>query len=412
MMNKKDQIQFVTGGSVTSPAGFSASGITCGLKRSGKPDLAMIYSHVPADFAGAFTSCRFAAAPVILDRERVLHSAKAQAVVVNSGIANACTGKPGYDNAVKMCEIAADALKISADKVLVSSTGRIGTHLPMDTVEKGIRMAAAALREDGGAEASVAIMTTDTRPKAMAVQVMIGGKTVTIGGMTKGAGMIAPKMTVPHATMLCYITTDAAIDKKTLAEMIGRGADHSFNRINIDGDMSTNDTVLIMANGVSGVTIAAGTAEVEIFYQAMLQLMQALAMEMVRDGEGVTKFVTIEVNNAASLEDARKCAEAISNSLLCKTAWFGCDPNWGRVIAAIGYSGAVFVPEKVKLDYNDKPVVRDGMDAGTPEPVLAEILKKGEFTIKIDLAAGCSNWTMWTNDITYEYVKINAEYHT
>jgi len=407
-----ENIKFVTGGSVTSPAGFSASGITCGLKRSGNPDLAMVFSKVPANFAGAFTSCRFAAAPVLLDRERVLKQDKIQAVVINSGIANACTGQPGYEDAVKMCDITGDALKIAPEAVLVSSTGRIGSRLPMATIDKGIRMAAAALREDGGQEASVAIMTTDTRPKARAVTLTLGGKTVTIGGMTKGAGMIAPKMTVPHATMLCYITTDAALDNALLAKMIGSGVELSFNRINVDGDMSTNDTVIIMANGVSGVKITADTPEAELFYQAMVKLMQELAMEMVRDGEGVTKFVTLDIRNAATPEDARKCAEAISNSLLCKTAWFGCDPNWGRVIAAIGYSGAVFVPEKVKLDYNDMPVVRNGMDAGTPEPVLAEILKKGEFTIKVDLAAGACDWVMWTGDITYEYVKINAEYHT
>ena len=407
-----ENIKFVNGGSVTSPAGFCASGITCGLKRSGNPDLAMVFSKVPANFAGAFTSCRFAAAPVILDRERVLKQDKIQAVVVNSGIANACTGQPGYEDAVKMCEIAADALKIAPEAVLVSSTGRIGSRLPMVTVDKGIRLAAAALRPDGGQEAAVAIMTTDTRPKARAVTLEVDGRTITIGGMTKGAGMISPKMTVPHATMLCYITTDAALDNAVLAKMIGAGVDVSFNRINIDGDMSTNDTVIIMANGVSGVKIVADTPAAELFYQAMVKVMQELAMEMVRDGEGASKFVTLDIRNAATPEDARKCAEAISNSLLCKTAWFGCDPNWGRVIAAIGYSGAIFTPEKVKLDYNDLPVVRNGMDAGTPESVLAEILKKGEFTIKVDLGAGTCDWKMWTSDITYEYVKINAEYHT
>jgi len=407
-----ENIHFIPDGSVTSPAGFLASGVTCGLKRSGNPDLAMVFSRVPAHFAGAFTTCRFAAAPVTLDRERVLHQDKVQAVVINSGIANACTGRPGYDDAVAMCKMVGDALNIAPEKVLVSSTGRIGTRLPMETIAKGVKLAAAALREDGGPEAAHAIMTTDTRPKARAVTIPVGGKTVTIGGMTKGAGMIAPKMAVPHATMLCYLTTDAEMDNRTLADLIGRSVEYSFNRINVDGDMSTNDTVVLMANGQSGAKIAAGTPECELFYRALLALMQDLAMAMVRDGEGSSKFVTLDIRHAANPEDARKCAEAIANSLLCKTAWFGCDPNWGRVIAAIGYSGAVFVPEQVKLDYNDLPVVRNGMDAGTPEAVLAEILKKGEFTIKVDLAAGDSDWKMWTSDITYDYVKINAEYHT
>ena len=374
--------------------------------------MAMIRSSVPANFSGAFTSCKFAAAPVLLDRERVLKQDKVSVVVVNSGNANACTGRPGYANAVKMCEMAAAELKITPEEVLVSSTGRIGVQMPMDVIAKGIKLAAAALSGDGGAAAAQAIMTTDTVPKRLACEVELSGGKVIIGGMTKGAGMIDPDMKVPHATMLCYITTDAAVGNELLAEFIGKGADYSFNRINIDGDMSTNDSVIIMANGLSGVKVERGSADAEIFYAALLQLMQGLAMKMVRDGEGVTKFVTIDVKGAASAADARKCAEAIANSLLCKTAWFGCDPNWGRVIAAIGYSGAEFDPEKVTLDYDQMPVVRDGQDAGTPERVLAEVLKKGDFTVKVNLNAGSGCHTVWTNDISYEYVKINAEYHT
>ncbi len=408
----KNKFVFIPAGSVTTPQGFVASGITAGLKVSGKPDMAMVGSTVPANFAGAFTSCKFAAAPVILDRERVLQQDRIRAVIINSGNANACTGKPGYENAVKMCEIAAREMKIKPEEVLVSSTGRIGVQLPMSIIESGIVKAVAALSADGGPVAANAIMTTDTRPKATAVEVELSGGKVKIGGMTKGAGMIAPRMNVPHATMLCYITTDAAIDNKLLAQFAGNGADSSFNCINIDGDMSTNDTLILMANGLSGISVKAGTEDAEIFYAALLALMQQLAQEMVKDGEGVTKFVTINVKNAASASDAHKCAYAVSNSLLCKTAWFGCDPNWGRVIAAIGYSGADFKPENVKLDYNDRPVVRDAMDAGTPEKELAQLLKERDFTVNIDLGAGDADFTMWTNDITYEYVKINAEYHT
>ncbi len=405
-------VKFIDNGSVTTPAGFSAAGITCGLKKSGNPDMAMVASDVPANFSGAFTTCTFAAAPVLLDRERVIKQDKIRAVIVNSGNANACTGTQGYNDAVKMCEMVAGKLNIKPEEVMVSSTGRIGVHMPMDIIAAGIDKAAAALTHDGGIDAARAIMTTDTVPKYAAIEIELSSGKVTIGGMTKGAGMIDPKMTVPHATMLSYITTDAAIENSLLADFIGKGVEMSYNRINIDGDMSTNDTVIIMANGVSGLKIEAGSDDAEIFYQALVELMQHLAMAMVRDGEGVTKFVTVDVKGAATAADARLCAEAICNSLLCKTAWFGCDPNWGRIIAAIGYSGAVFKPENVTLDYNDLPVVRSGQDAGTPEAALAELLKKGEFEVKINLGAGSHDYKMWTNDITYEYVKINAEYHT
>ncbi len=404
--------KFIDNGSVTTPAGFSAAGITCGLKKSGNPDMALVTSDVSASFSGAFTTCKFAAAPVILDRERVIQQDKIRAVIVNSGNANACTGKQGYDDAVKMCEMVAGKLNIKPEEVMVSSTGRIGVHMPMDIISAGIDTAAAALTHDGGIDAARAIMTTDTVPKYAAMEVELSCGKVTIGGMTKGAGMIDPKMTVPHATMLSYITTDAEIDNSLLADFIGKGVEMSYNRINIDGDMSTNDTVIIMANGVSGLKVEAGSDDAETFYQALIELMQHLAMAMVRDGEGVTKFVTVDVKGAATAADARLCAEAVCNSLLCKTAWFGCDPNWGRIIAAIGYSGADFKPENVTLDYNDLPVVRSGQDAGTPEATLAKLLKEGEFEVKINLGAGSHDYKMWTNDITYEYVKINAEYHT
>lgn len=407
-----DKFKFIENGSITTPAGFSAAGITCGLKKSGNPDMALIASDVPAAFSGAFTICKFAAAPVQLCKERVLKQDKIRAVIINSGNANACTGKQGYADAVKMCELTAAGLGISPDEVMVSSTGRIGVHMPMAIVAAGIDKAANALDPDGGLTAAKAIMTTDTVPKYAAVSVELSGGVVSIGGITKGAGMIDPNITVPHATMLAYVTTDADIDNKLLTEFLGKGAEYSFNRINIDGDMSTNDSLIIMANGVSGVKVAQGSADAEIFYQALQQLLQELARKMVRDGEGVTKFVTVNVSGAASAADARMCAEAVCNSLLCKTAWFGCDPNWGRVIAAIGYSGADFKPENVKLDYDDMPVVRDGQDAGTPEAVLAQLLKKGEFTVSIDLGAGDCDYQMWTNDVSYEYVRINAEYHT
>jgi glutamate N-acetyltransferase/amino-acid N-acetyltransferase len=402
----------IAGGSVTSPKGFKASGITAGLKKSGNPDMALIYSESPANFSGAFTSCAFAAAPVLVCRERVKNQDKIQAVIVNSGNANACTGKPGIENAEKMCEQAGSLLGICPKSVMVSSTGRIGTQMPMAIIEKGIALAVAALSCDGGKKAAGAIMTTDTRPKAMAVELNLGGKTVVIGAMAKGAGMIDPKMEVPHATMLCYIATDAAADNALLGKFLAQGVDESFNRVTIDGDMSTNDTTIIMANGASGVKINQGTPEEAAFYKALLFVMQSLAKEMALDGEGATKLVNVVIENAASKADAALAANAIANSLLCKTAWFGCDPNWGRVIAAIGYSGAKFEPDNVVIHYNDKPVVCNGQDAGTPEAVLAELMKEREFTINVNLNSGHSNYNVWTCDISYEYVKINADYHT
>jgi glutamate N-acetyltransferase/amino-acid N-acetyltransferase len=410
LMNNK--FQLLDNGSVTSPEGFQASGITAGLKVSGAPDMALIYSDTDANFSGTFTTCTFAAAPVRICQERVKSQSHIRAVIVNSGNANACTGKEGLIRAEKMCEITARELGIGSEEVMVSSTGRIGVQMPMETIEAGIIKAAAMLSHDGGEKAAQAIMTTDTVPKAVAVELEIKGKKVTIGAMTKGAGMIDPRMRVPHATMLCYITTDAEVDNSLLTDMLQRGADHSFNRITVDGDMSTNDTTIIMANGKSGAKIEAGSPEADKFYDALLFLMRKLAREMVLDGEGATKFVTVKVVNAVSEEDARLCAEAVANSLLCKTAWFGCDPNWGRIVAALGYAGVDFNPELVNVFYDDKAVVSNGGDAGTPEVELAGVLKKSEFTVTVDLNAGDKEYWVWTCDISYEYVKINAEYHT
>lgn len=409
-MNNK--INFIPEGSVTTPAGFKAAGITAGLKKSGNPDMALIVSDVPAVAAGTFTTCKFAAAPVQICKKRIASGKLMRGVIVNSGNANACTGAQGLQDAETMCAITARELGITAEEMFVSSTGRIGVNMPMQVIEAGIVKAAAALDANGGKVASQAIMTTDTVPKSAAVSVELSTGTVSIGGTTKGAGMIDPQMAALHATMLCYITTDAEITPATLNKMLFGSVDTSFNRINIDGDMSTNDTCLLFANGASGLAVEDGSADAELFAEALTALCQQLAREMVLDGEGVTKFVTVDVKGAASKDEAKLCAEAVANSLLCKTAWFGCDPNWGRVVAAIGYSGANFDPVKVTVDYNDKPVVRDGGDAGTPEPVLAEVLKEGEFTVYINLNAGDADYWVWTSDISYEYVKINAEYHT
>lgn len=404
--------KIIDNGSVTSPAGFMASGAIAGLKASKSPDMALIFSETPANFSGAFTTCSFAAAPVKLCQQRVIGQTTIQAIIINSGNANACTGVTGMNNAEKMAELTATALHIEPGAVMVSSTGRIGVQLPMDKIASGITGAAASLDAAGGKDAATAIMTTDTSPKSIAISVEIAGKQVIIGGIAKGAGMIDPKMTVPHATMLCYITTDAVIKNELLGQMVSWTTEESFNRINIDGDMSTNDSLIIMANGMSGVEITANSYDADVFYAALRELTQQLARAMVMDGEGVTKFVNIEISKAASEADAKLAANALANSLLCKTAWFGCDPNWGRLVAALGYSGAMFNPDDVVIHYDDKPVVINGQDAGIPEAELADVLQQREFTVKINLNAGTDSYWMWTNDISYEYVKINAEYHT
>ncbi len=412
-MGTDTQFDFVENGSVTSPLGFLACGVIAGLKKNKAPDLAMIESETECSFAATFTSNLFPAAPVQYDREICANSPKIRAVVANSGVANACTGLDGYNNAKRMAELTAGALSVPVGQVMIASTGRIGVQLPMDLIENGIREAAKSLTHNGGSSAAHAIMTTDTRPKELAVSFPVGDRIVTIGGMCKGAGMIAPKMAVaPHATMLCFLTTDADIDNALLSELLGNAVEASFNHITVDNDMSTNDTVILMANGASGAKIGKGSEAAEHFAEALGMVTEHLARSIVFDGEGVTKFVTVEVTGAASERDAELAARAIANSPLCKTAWFGCDPNWGRILAAAGYSGAVFSQENVSLDFDELPVVRGGLDAGTPESELAELMKRREFTVKIDLGEGEASATIWTSDFTYEYVKINADYHT
>jgi glutamate N-acetyltransferase/amino-acid N-acetyltransferase len=407
-----EKIKFIENGSVTSVPGFKAAGVTAGFKKSGAPDFALVYSEDPASFSGVFTSCTFAAAPVLLGREKVLRGGTLRAFAINSGNANACTGEQGLANARQSCRIAAEKLGVPVSDVVVASTGRIGVQMNMALIEKGVELAVPALSDQGGNDAARAIMTTDTVPKSVAAKINIDGKEITVGAMTKGAGMIDPKLIAPHATMLCCITTDAAADNSVLAGILEPCAQDSFNRITVDGDMSTNDTVIIMANGRSGVKILPGTPACELFRETLLAVMQQLAREMVMDGEGATKFVTVKVVNARRVEDAKLAAEAVANSVLCKTAWFGNDPNWGRVVAALGYSGAEFDPAKCNIYYDATPVVRNGGDAGTPESDLLDVVKKREFVITCDLGEGNGEYWVWSSDLSHEYVTINADYHT
>jgi glutamate N-acetyltransferase/amino-acid N-acetyltransferase len=407
----------IDNGSVTTPAGFQAAGVKAGLKRSGALDMALIVSECPAAAAAAFTSNKFAAPPVLYDEERIAAGTPIRAIIVNSGNANACTGAQGLRDVHTTAEKVAELLAIQPAEVLVSSTGRIGVPMPMPTILAGVEAAAKALSEDGGLDAASAIMTTDTVRKSLAVSLEIGGRTVHIGGMTKGAGMIAPKLIRPanrkEATMLAYVTTDAAVDPGFLDACLGQSLDESFNRITIDGDTSTNDTFVVLANGRAGnPPLTAESPEAPQFIAAFNHLVGRLAKEMVLDGEGVTRFVELKVCGARNDEEARTCAETIANSALCKTAWFGADPNWGRILDAAGYAGVELNPEMVNLDYEGLPVVRGGMDAGTPEAELVKAIDRREFRIDLELGVGTGEFTIWTCDLTYEYVKINADYHT
>ena len=407
------QYQEVAGG-ICAPKGFAAAGVHCGIRanHTEKYDLALIKADVRCAAAGVYTTNKVCGAPIKVDRAH-LKDGYAQAILVNSGNANTCAAN-GVALAEECCELVGKALDIDAMDVLPASTGVIGQPMVIDPFARGIPAAAAKLAaaEQGSTDAATAIMTTDTKPKEIALSFGAGNRKVTIGGMCKGAGMIAPKMTVPHATMLCYITTDCAISNELLGSMLGEIVDDSFNKVTVDGDMSTNDTVVVMANGASGVEIRNGSPEAEHFKVALTMVAQHLARAIAMDGEGATKFVSVEVRGAATSHDAEMCARTVANSLLCKTAWFGCDPNWGRVLAAAGRSGANFSAENVSLDYDEMPVVRNGMDAGTPETELAQVMKRGEFTIKLDLGEGHGTFTVWTSDVSYEYVKINADYHT
>ena len=407
------QFDFVENGGVTSPAGFLACGVCAGFKLSGADDMALIVSEQDCTFAGTFTSNLFPAAPVRYCREICARSKTVRAVTINSGVANACTGLEGYDCTCRTAKLAAEALKIAPDQVLVASTGRIGVQIPMEKIEKGIREGVKLLSRTGGSAAAHAILTTDTRPKELAVSFEVNGRKVTVGGCCKGAGMISPRMVAaPHATMICVITTDAEASNSYLTKVLENAVNASFNKITVDNDMSTNDTVLLLANGASGVRIDKGDEAAAQFENAVRMVAEHLARCIVYDGEGVSKFVSVEVSGAANDRDAELAARAIANSPLCKTAWFGCDPNWGRILAAAGYSGARFLPENVSVYFDETPVVRGGLDAGTPESELAELMKHREFSIRVNLGEGNSACTIWTGDFTYEYVKINADYHT
>ena len=393
---------------MTAPSGFRAAGVHCGIKAS-KPDLALIVSDKPATIAGVFTTNRVQAAPVKLCREK-LGRKLAQAIIVNSGSANACTGAAGRADAEETARAVAQQLGIDADLVFPCSTGTIGTRLPMKKVMSGLVEAVEALSGEGGPAAARAILTTDTKPKAAAVQITLDGRTVRLGGMAKGAGMIHPNM----ATMLAFLTTDAAVDPDSLQAVLNQAVANSFNRISIDGDQSTNDTVLFMANGMAGNTaLTSEHDDWHLFARAVEEVTRYLACEIVRDGEGATRFVTVLVKGAESEADADRAARAIANSLLVKTSWYGGDPNWGRVIDALGYSGAALDEHCVEIAYDDMRAVLHGMaDPDVTAEALAAVLRRPAFTVTVDLHIGDASATVYTCDCSEEYVKINSDYMT
>lgn len=395
-------------GSVTVVDGISASGVVAGLKGPNRKDIALIFCQEPAVAAGVFTTNLMKAAPVLLSQSRV-KSGSAQAIVANSGNANACTGKIGYEDARRMAGIAAEELGIAPEMVLVASTGVIGVRLPMDKIESGIKQAVKSLSPRGGHDAARAIMTTDKLPKECAVELEVGDKRVRIGGIAKGAGMIRPNM----ATMLCFLTTDVAITPEMLQQALKESVDLSFNRITVDGDMSTNDMVLILATGGAGNPTINEKGEFYVqFRKGLDYVTRKLAKMIVEDGEGATKLITVTVKGARDEREAEMAARAVAESLLVKTAIFGMDPNWGRIAAALGYSGAVFDPEKLELWFDDLQIVKDGVAADYDEEGAKRLLVKNNVRITANLNAGEAEATVWTCDLSDEYIKINASYRS
>ena len=393
---------------VTFAKGFTAAGVKAGIKKSGNLDVAVIYSAKEAVVAGTFTQNKVAAAPVYVSKE-VVATGTAHAIVANAGCANACTGQQGLDDAYKMAEITANALGVKANDVIVGSTGVIGVTLPMDKLEKGIKDAVANLSTEGSDDAGKAIITTDTHSKCVTTEFSIGDATVRMGAIAKGSGMIRPNM----ATMLCYITTDVAIEQALLQKAVSACVEKSFNMISVDGDMSTNDMVIVLANGeANNEKITSENADYQVFFNQLMELCTCLAKQIAADGEGASKFLTINVKGAKTFADGKTVGMAIANSPLVKTAFFGEDPNWGRVICAVGYSGAEMIPEKTVVKFGGITIFANGTGATYDAKELALVMKQKDIVIDIELNMGQEDATVWSCDLSYEYVKINGEYHT
>lgn len=402
-------------GGITAAAGFEAAGIEAGIKYKDRKDMAVIYSEKPCVLAAAFTKNVVKAAPVIWDKKIVEEEPFGQAVIINAGIANACTGKEGYEYCEKTAQAAAKVLNLPKEAVLVASTGVIGMQLPIEKIEAGVERLAGAKAQTlaAGTQAAEAIMTTDTKSKQAAAEIEVGGVKVTVGGMSKGSGMIHPNM----CTMLAFVTTDALISKELLTKAVKEDVEDTFNMISVDGDTSTNDTLLVMANAMAGnPEIKEGTKEYEAFKGALHYVNETLAKMMAADGEGATALFETKVIGAASKEDARLLSKSVICSSLTKAAIFGHDANWGRILCALGYSGAEFDPEKIELFFESKAgriqIYKDGTAADYSEEEASRILAEPEVTVVVDMKMGTAEATAWGCDLTYDYVKINADYRS
>lgn len=394
-------------GTVTTPKGFQAAGVYIGLKRKNK-DIALIFSKKPAAVAGLFTTNKVPAHCVLYNRERV-KSGQARAVIINSGNANACNGDQGRLDNLEMAQLTAKKLGLSPDEVLVLSTGVIGEPLNMEKIRAGIELAAEALDDNGGMDAARAIMTTDTVPKHFAATFLLHGKKCTIGVIAKGSGMISPHL----ATMFCIFTTDVAIQPALLRAAFYEAVEDSLNRLTVDGEMSTNDTALIFANGAAGnQEISDKGDEYALFVYSLRKLAVEVTKAIARDGEGATKLVTVTVNGAKDKQDAVMAARAIADSMLVKTAIFGRDPNWGRVVQAAGASGAEINSSAFTVEFAGVKVAEHGGRVPFDREKIIEMLGQNDVQVTIDLGIGAASATVFTCDLTYEYVTINAEYHT
>lgn len=397
-------------GGVCAPLGYRAAGVVAHIKgpQSTKRDCALVVSEAPAALAGTFTTNVVKAACVLWDQDRCAHGL-ARAVFVNSGNANACTGARGAADARDTAAMVAEGLDVPVEQVCVVSTGVIGVPLPMDRIAAGVEGCLAALSESGAGDAARAIMTTDTVPKEMAVEIPVSFGMVRLGAMAKGAGMIAPNM----ATMICILTTDAAIEAADLQPVLRACVEDSFNHICVDNDMSTNDTVLCLANGCAGgPQLKSGTPDFDQFAAALRQVCREMAQKLVCDGEGASKFVTIRVEGAASDEDARKIARSIAFSQLCKTAFFGQDPNWGRIACAAGYSGVAFDPNRLDIWLGDVQVLHRGLPAAYEESDAAAHMSNHDIAVRIVVGDGSGVCEFWTSDLSHDYVSINADYRS
>ncbi len=405
-------MKFIKGG-VTAPFGFRAAGMFCGIKKSKRKDLALILSDRRCEAAGVFTTNKVQASCVVVNKEH-LKDGMAQAIVANSGNANCMTGQSGFDNTRTMAASVAGLMRLKKKDVLVASTGVIGKPLPIKKIVSALPQLARDLSRHGSESAAAAILTTDRMNKEIAVQFQAGKKQVKVGAIAKGAGMIHPAMVSPkHATMLCFVTTDAAITQPALRDALERAVNKTFNTITIDGDMSTNDMVIVLANGAAqNKKIAEKTKEFRTFTKALESIFLVLAKQMVKDAEGATKFVEVHVKNAQSREDARLAAKSVANSSLVKCALFGCDPNWGRIAAAVGYSGAHVDPWKLTIYLGKEPVLKNGGRVKKKAVILNRIFAQKNIRITVDLGLGHFGATCYTCDFSTNYVRINSTYRT